>query len=91
MAYNPKSDREIKVWKISITDTETAIIRLCAYNDGDPRLAIGITEIKKEDGTVVHARIKRWPWGSLLKLREVLDEAIELMDSLAAGKKKNAA
>ena len=48
-------------------------------------------EIKKENGEVVHGRIKRWSWGSLLKLRDVLDEAIDKMDSLAAGKKKNAA
>lgn len=91
MSYDPAKDKELQVWRVPITDTETAIVSLKSYNGGDPKLQIGTTEIEKEDGTVVHARIKRWSWSELLKLRDVLDEAIEKLDGLAAGKKKNAA
>ena len=89
MGYDSTTDKLLMSWKIPITDTETAIVNLCAYDGGEPKLQIGTTEIKKGNGEVVHARIKRWSWSELLKLRDVLDEAIEKMDSLAACKKKS--
>ena len=88
MSYDPKQDKEIQTWQIPIADDQTAIVSLKSYNGGDPKLQIGILEIEKENGEIVHARIKRWGWSELLKLRDVLDEAIEKMDSLAAGGKR---
>ena len=89
MSYDSKRDREIKTWKIPVTENQTAVVNLVAYSGGDPKLQIGPLEIN-QDGKIIHSRIKRWPWGSLLKLRDVLDEAIELMDEQAA-KGKSAA
>jgi len=87
MAYDPTKDKVLKTWRISVTDKETAIVSVASYNNGDPKIAISTTEIEKENGEMVHGRIKRWGWGEALKLREALDEAIEIMDKLAAGKK----
>lgn len=89
MSYESKQDKTLKAWRVPVTDTETAVISLKSYNGGDPKLAIGPLEIEKENGEVVHARIKRWSWSELLKLRDVLDNAIELMDELAASGKKS--
>ena len=91
MGYDSTKDKVLKTWRVPITDTETAIVNLCAYDGGEPKLQIGTTEIKKGNGEVVHARIKRWSWSELLKLQDAITEAIEIMDSLAAGKKKSTA
>lgn len=90
MVYDPKKDREIKSWRITVKDHETAIVSLKQYDGGDPRLQIGPLEIKKPDGELVYARIKRWGWDELHDLRDVIDEAIELMDEVAAKKHKTA-
>ena len=83
MSYDPKQDKEIKTWRIPVTDDQTAIVSLKSYNGGDPKLAIGTLEIEKENGEIVHARIRRWSWSELLKLRDVLDEAIStILDAL---------
>ena len=60
------------------------------YDGHDPKLAIGPTEIQTENSQVIHSRIRRWGWSELLKLRDVLDEAISTMDEQAA-KGKSAA
>lgn len=87
MSYDPKHDKEIKTWRIPVTDNEVAVVSLKSYDGGDPKLAIGPLEID-QDGKIIHSRIKRWSWSELLKLREVLDQAIEKMDSLAAKGRK---
>jgi len=82
MDYNPKQDKIIEDWKIPVTDTQTAIVSLKSYDNNDPKLQIGVIEIKKDNGEIAHARIKRWGWSELLKLREVLDQAIDKMDDM---------
>ena len=79
MAYDSKKDKEIKSWRIPIADEQTAIVALKTYDGHNPKLQIGPMEINS-NGNVIHSRVKRWGWSELLKLREVLDEAIELMD-----------
>jgi len=89
MAYDSQKDKEIKGWRIPVAEGQVAVVSLKSYNGGDPRLQIGPLEIN-QDGKIIHGRIKRWSWSGLLKLREALDEVIELMDELAA-KGKSAA
>ena len=83
MKYNLNKDRTIKSWEIPVAEEQTAVVSLKSYDGGDPKLQIGVLEIKR-DGKIAYARIKRWGWSELLKLREVLDEAIDKMDELAA-------
>ncbi len=86
MAYDSKKDKELGIWKIPVVENQTAVVSLKAYDGNEPKLAIGPLEIDQDD-KIIHSRIKRWSWSELLKLRDVLDEAIEKMDALAAGKK----
>ena len=86
MSYDSTKDRVLETWKIPIVENQTAVVSLKAYDGNEPRLAIGPLEID-QDGKIIHSRIKRWSWSELLKLRDVLDEAIDKMDELAAGKK----
>ena len=89
MAYDPKKDKEIKSWRIPVADDQVAVVSLKCYDDGDPKLQIGPSEIDQGNG-VIHGRIKRWGWSELLKLRDALDEAIDKMDELAAKGKSTA-
>ena len=87
MSYDPSKDRQVKAWRIPVTDDQTAIVSLKAYAGSDPKLQIGPLEIDRE-GEIIHGRIKRWGWSELLRLRTVLDQAIDRMDELAASGKK---
>lgn len=85
--YNSKLDKEIKVWRITITNEQTAIVSLKSYDGGAPKIQIGPVEVN-QDGKIIHSRFKRWGWGEALKLHKALGEAIEKMDSLAAKGRK---
>jgi len=85
MAYDSKKDKELEVWKIPVVENQTAVVSLKAYDGNEPKLAIGPLEIN-QDGKIIYSRIRRWGWSELLKLRDALDEAIDKMDALAAGK-----
>jgi hypothetical protein len=88
MSYDIEKDRTIQEWRITVADNQTAVVSLKCYNGGAPKLQIGMCEIKRPSGELVHGRIKRWSWGGLLELRDAIDQAIDLIDDMAAGKKK---
>jgi len=54
------------------------------YRGGEPKLQIGPLQIKKEDGSIIFAKVRRWSFQDLLALRTVLDEALDLIDDQAA-------
>ena len=87
MVYEKHKDKVLKEWRITVTDTQTAVVSLKCYDGGAPRLQIGPLEIKKPDGEIIHSRIKRWGWDELHDLRDAIDQAINMIDDMAAGKK----
>ena len=70
-----------------MTDTSTAVVSLKQYDGGKPRLQIGPLKIKKPDGEIIHSRIKRWGWDELHELRDAIDQALKMIDDLAAKRK----
>ena len=90
MSYKKSKDRILKVWRIIITNAQTAVVSLKSYDGGKPRLQIGPVEIEKPNCELIHSRIKRWGWDELHDLRDAIDQALELMDELAVKRKKKA-
>ena len=90
MAYDKNKDRLLKEWRIPVTDTTTAVVSLKTYAGGTPKLQISVLEIQKQDGGVVFAKMRRWGWDELHDLRDVIDQAIDLMDDLESKRKKTA-
>lgn len=87
MAYDPKKDKVLKEWRVTIADGQVAIVALKSYEGGSPKLTIGPLEIEKPDGSVVFGRVRRWAWDELNELRDAITEALELIDDLAAKRK----
>jgi len=84
--YDKRKDKILKSWRITVTDKQTAVISLRQYAGGKPRLQIGVMEIKKENGEVIFGKLKRWGWDELQELRGVIDQALEVIDDLAANR-----
>jgi len=89
MAYNPKKDQELKSWEIDLGHGKRAVVSLRRYAGGEPKLDLSHQVIEKpETGEIAHAKIRRWHFEALRDLREVIDQALEYMDSLAAKGRK---
>lgn len=90
MSYEKSKDMILKEWRITVTDATTAIVSLRSYDGGVPKLQLSVLEVRKQNGEIVFGKMRRWGWDELHDLRDVIDEAIELMDELAAKRQKTA-